>query len=231
MPKTKKWFTLSVCMAFLFAVHIGVFAASAAQETLPPLPASNSCGESVQTLDELVALGRKGDVLISATNVSGFNWLDFSFYFRHGHAAIVYSEDEIIHCWGAGTVSDLTTLLDFGEAEQVRLYTVSGVSDEEAAQVADYAKNHLLGIPYSFAADAFSTNTLNCTTIVYHAYANETDVALNKILYTVSPESFVQDGRTLCLGNISWQGDPHSFDNEAARRSGAKTSFELRWNG
>ncbi len=209
MPKLKKQITLLMCTVFFFTVHIGVFATN---NTSDPIFADTSCGENVQTLEELVSLGRKGDILISATNVSGFDVLDFGFYFRHGHAAILYSEDEIIHCRGAGNVSELAPLEAFGEVEQVRLYTVSGVSDADAAAVADYAKENLLEIPYTFIADIFSIDTLNCTTIIYHAYLNEADVRLNNLLHTVSPESFVQDEKTLCLGNIGWQGDANSFD-------------------
>ncbi len=214
MFRPKKWFWLLAAIALFCILPLSLAAVHAtAQSVAAQAAAENTSGESVQTLEELVSLGRKGDILISATNVSGFDVLDFSFYFRHGHAAIVYSEDEIIHCRGAGKVSELAPLEAFGEAEQVRLYTVSGVSDAEAAAVADYAKETLLGIPYTFVADIFSTDTLNCTTVVYHAYINEADVPLNNLLHTVSPESFVQDERTLCLGNIGWQGDANSFAN------------------
>ncbi len=215
MLRPKKRFWLFAAISLSCILPLGIVAVHATAQNIALQAATvNDSGTSVHTLDELVSLGRKGDILVSATNFSGFNVFDIGFYFRHGHAAIVYSEEEIIHCLGVGNVSELASLEAFGEAEQVRLYTVSGVSDAEAAAVADYAKENLLGIPYTFAADAFSTNTLNCTTIVYHAYLNETGITLNGLLHTVSPESFVQDERTLCLGNIGWQGDANSFANE-----------------
>ncbi len=204
MFRPKKWFFIAIIVICILLLGISVIHIKN-QSLAVQAVSENVSGESVQTLEELVSLGRKGDILISATNISGFEILDFGFYYRHGHAAIIYSEDEIIHCRGAGNVSELASLEAFGEMEQVRLYTVSGVSDNAAAEVADYAKENLLDIPYNFLADIFSVNTLNCTTIVYHAYSNTADITFNNLLCTVSPASFIGDEKTICLGNINWR--------------------------
>ncbi len=156
MQKTKRLLLICLCVFFVLAVCVTVYVTAFASKTLVTTNVQSSdeilqnCGESVQSLEELVALGRKGDILISATNESGFEVYDLSFAFRHGQAAIIYSEDEVMHCRGVGNVSELVSLPEFFEAEQVRLYTISGVSDEQAASVANYAKENLLDIPYMF---------------------------------------------------------------------------------
>ncbi len=219
MQKTKRLLLICLCVFFVLVVCVTVYVTAFASKTLVTTNVQSSdeilqnCGESVQSLEELVALGRKGDILISATNESGFEVYDLSFAFRHGHAAIIYSEDEVMHCRGVGNVSELVSLPEFFEAEQVRLYTISGVSDEQAASVANYAKENLLDIPYMFLASFFSKSTLNCTTIVYHAYKDELNITFNTIANTVSPASFVSDDKTICIGNINWQGDANSFEN------------------
>jgi len=168
----------------------------------------DTSGTDVTSLSELIALGRKGDFLISATNATNvFLGIDY----RHGHAAMKYDNENIIHAIGPGVQSKMTTLSGFGATEMVRIYTVETATDSQARYAANYAYNHLRGKAYDIYAPLNSTTSLNCATLVYHAYKAQ-GIYLQTYFGTVTPASLVEDTNTHALGNLNWSGDEDSFD-------------------
>lgn len=168
---------------------------------------SGSAGSAVNSLAELVLKGRKGDILISATNSTAVMGI---INYRHGHAAIVYDEETIVQAVGPGYNSIKTNLSGFGSATKVRLYEVAGASNTQASSAATYASNNLVNKPYSITAAAASTEYLNCATLVWQAYKNQ-GFTLKKFFGTVTPESLVKDTQTDAIGNINWSGNQDSF--------------------
>ncbi len=167
----------------------------------------NTSGKSVNDFAALVKLGKKGDILISATNSRNLIVTDF----RHGHAALIYSDEEIIQAVGKGMDSMKGGLDKFGKMEMVRVYEVSSASSGTAAAAANYAKRFLLGKEYDIDATAGSKTKLNCATLVWQAYKSQ-DISLKKYFYTATPQSLVEDSKTDAIGNLNWPGDQDSFD-------------------
>lgn len=166
-----------------------------------------SAGSDVDSLAELVMQGRKGDILISATNTTALIGI---INYRHGHAAIVYDEETIVQAVAPGYNSIKTNLSGFGASTKVRLYEVAGASDTQASSAATYASNNLVNKPYSATAAAASTEYLNCATLVWQAYKSQ-GFTLKKYFGTVTPESLVKDTQTDAVANINWSGDQDSF--------------------
>lgn len=170
--------------------------------------AGDTSGTDVTSLSALIALGRKGDFLISATNstnvILGINY-------RHGHAAMKYDNENIIHAIGPGVKSKITTLSGFGATEKVRIYTVETATATKASNAADYAETYLVDKDYDIYAPLDSTSSLNCATLIYHAYKNQ-GIYLKTYFGTVTPASLVEDTNTHALGNLNWSGDEDSFE-------------------
>ncbi len=167
----------------------------------------NTSGKSVNDFAALVELGKKGDILISATNSRDLIVTDF----RHGHAALVYSNTHVVQAVGKGIESMKGELDLFGQMEMVRIYKVSSASSRTAAAAVDYAERFLTGKEYDMDATAGSKTKLNCATLVWQAYKSQ-GISLKKYFYTVTPQSLVEDSKTDAIGNLNWPGDQDSFD-------------------
>lgn len=168
----------------------------------------NTSGEAAGSLSDLVSLGKKGDIIISATNTSKVAEI---INYRHGHAAIVYDNENIIQAIGPGLKSKKSTLSGFGEVEKVRLYQVSTATKAKATNASNYAAKSLINKDYDIDASAASTTSVNCATLVWQAYKNQ-NISLKKYFYTVTPASLTEDTKTDAIGNINWTGDEDSFD-------------------
>ena len=116
---------------------------------------------------------RAGDVIVtSATHVLGF---------RYGHAALVVSDSGTIleantpgtesHTTGVNTFNDYATFM-------VLRPDPEKISDETRLAVADYARNELVGVPYTVFAGIFRKKFqqplqgTQCAHIVWYAYKN-----------------------------------------------------------
>lgn len=176
-------------------------------EDIVPFSTGNTSGDTAESLSDLVSLGKKGDILISATNTSQVAGV---INYRHGHAAIVYDNENIIQAIGPGAKSRKSTLSGFGAAEKVRLYEVDSATKDIASKAADYASVSLINKDYDVDASATSKDALNCATLVWQAYKNQ-DISLKKYFYTVTPASLTEDTKTDAVGNINWPGDEDSF--------------------
>ena len=178
------------------------------ENIVPFSTTEDTSGEAAENLSDLVSLGKKGDILISATNNSKVMGI---INYRHGHAAIVYDNENIIQAIGPGVKSKKSTLSGFGEVEKVRLYEVNTATAEDSAKAADYAADSLINKNYDIDANATSTTSANCDTLVWQAYKSQ-DISLKKYFYTVTPASLTEDKQTNAVGNINWPGDGNSFD-------------------
>ena len=113
---------------------------------------------------------RNGDILLSASTY-------FSF-FRFGHSVMVVDAEygRIIESFSPGTFSQLSSYSSVTGLSN--LIIVRPKCDEATREaVAAYAKNHLLGIPYSLTTGIFSKKyteeipkETQCTHVVWYAY-------------------------------------------------------------
>lgn len=171
--------------------------------------ANADSSNSVSSLNILATLGRKGDMLISGQNSHTLDKLNLTY--RHGHAAILYDAQTIVHARGPGLLSIKQSLSYFGTTNCIRLYTVNGVTNTTASNVAIYADNTLTGKEYVFDANSDTSSGLNCATLIYKAYKHY-GINLKTYFYTVTPESLVEDTKTLVVAHVGWPGNQHSFD-------------------
>ncbi|MGN1061862.1 MAG: hypothetical protein ACI4RO_01925 [Candidatus Scatosoma sp.] len=116
---------------------------------------------------------RAGDIIVtSATHVLGF---------RYGHAALVVSDGgTILEANTPGTVSHTTGINTFDDYATFMVLRPDPekVSDETRLAIADYARNELVGIPYTVFAGIFRKKFqqplqgTQCAHIVWYAYKN-----------------------------------------------------------
>ncbi len=171
-----------------------------------------SSGVSVNNIEQLMEYGRKGDFIISGSESTEYELIGLDLAYRHGHAFMIYSETEVINLDGPGHVSEIIHIDDLQRTSNLRLYSVKNVSNEEAASVAEYAKENLLGIEYDANAPYFWVKTQNCSTIIYHSYSNVLGVKLDTVLYSVLPKSLAEDEKTYVIANLNWPGNGNTFD-------------------
>lgn len=172
------------------------------EDVLPVIADGVVSSDEASNLEALVAMGRIGDILISATNKTAM--------INHGHAALVFTYELIVHAPGLNQKSQAAPLSNFGEVKQVRLYKVSSASDLQASKAANYAASYLINKPYALTPDADSTTELNCATLVWQAYKAQ-GISLKKYFYSVIPASIVEDPQTEVVGRINWPGNDNSF--------------------
>ena len=91
------------------------------------------------------------------------------------------------------------------------IYTVETATATKASNAADYAETYLVDKDYDIYAPLDSTSSLNCATLIYHAYKNQ-GIYLKTYFGTVTPASLVEDTNTHALGNLNWSGDEDSFE-------------------
>ncbi|MGM9666338.1 MAG: YiiX/YebB-like N1pC/P60 family cysteine hydrolase, partial [Eubacteriales bacterium] len=125
----------------------------------------------IECLDSHIKLAdlQNGDILISSsTHIS--SW-------RSGHAAIVVDAKNgiMINAVQAGSLSELESIADFTDRASVMVLRPK--LDEETRQsVAEYARENLVGIPYSATVGILSPKyeetikTTQCSHLVWYAY-------------------------------------------------------------
>ena len=113
----------------------------------------------------------KGDILLTPSSRCG-GW-------RNGHAALVVDAEEglVLEAYSLGCPSQLSSLSTWQDKAAVAVLRLKGVSAERRAAVADWAREHLLGLPYGlFSGLAWLGETSDppatqCAHLVWCAYA------------------------------------------------------------
>lgn len=84
----------------------------------------------------------KGDILLTPSSRCG-GW-------RNGHAALVVDAEEglVLEAYSLGCPSQLSSISTWQDKAAVAVLRLKGVSAERRAAVADWARGHLLGLPY-----------------------------------------------------------------------------------
>lgn len=105
----------------------------------------------------------RGDLMYSAASTFGIN---------HGHSAIYYTRNTVVHAIGPGVNSRAESASNrIGRQGGIELQSVSTtVANREKAAI--YAYNNLRNIPYDsvFAANKITMSKLNCSSLVWRAY-------------------------------------------------------------
>ena len=149
----------------------------------------------------------KGNILISRDQSSAWG------LFNHGHAAIAYDRDTTVEALGTKSgPSNSYNSNWWADLVQVRLYMENVTSGDTVQNAAgNFAYNSLKNIPYETLASCSNTKTLNCATLVWHAY-NSTGVVLDKYLgYTCIPKTLVEDKKLSLKEQYNWAGGEHTW--------------------
>lgn len=109
-----------------------------------------------------------GDILISFSG-HVFGW-------RNGHAAIVVDEENglTLEAITLGSNSRICSIKKWAEYPCFALLRLKGAAAEERAEIADYAKENLVGISYhlfSFAKECEALTGTHCSHLVWSAFA------------------------------------------------------------
>jgi len=130
--------------------------------------------ELTQPRQIILPILEDGDILITF-NSHFLGW-------RNGHAAIVIDavEGQTLEAITIGTDSEVRSVNGWGRYPSYAVLRLTGASEEERAQIADYAKEALVAIPYRLTAglwDGIQTKgakgTLlgtHCAHLVWYAY-------------------------------------------------------------
>ncbi len=112
-----------------------------------------------------------GDILISlSTHSLGWN---------HGHAALVLENNYILEAAVLGQDSHIRYLSHWDTYSNYAVLRIKGITPEEGKQVAAYAAEKLLGVPYGFSAgfiggkaapDDAHYFTVHCAYLVWYAW-------------------------------------------------------------
>lgn len=144
-----------------------------------------------EKLDDIIPLAEleDGDIVVTATtHVSGW---------RLGHAALVVdgSQKKLAEAFGPGDLSELTYISSFTDLADIMILRPK-FSQEFRSEVAAYAQENLIGVPYSFATGILSpkyregkfTDT-QCAHLVWYAYKHfGVDLDSNGGLVVTPPE-------------------------------------------
>lgn len=113
----------------------------------------------------------RGDVLVSSS-CHTLGW-------RNGHAALVVDAagQRVLESVAPGIDSEIGSASWFASSSNFLLLRLKGVSAEERAKIADWAEEHMLGIPYSLFPGLLSpkdegenVTVTNCSHLVWQAY-------------------------------------------------------------
>lgn len=112
-----------------------------------------------------------GDILLSfSTHTLGW---------KHGHAGLVLSEEEVLECTSLGKKSRIVNINHWRKYSNYIVIRVKGTSREIQEQVANYAKECLLDMPYRLSAGMFGKKArdvseshfgLQCAYLVWYAW-------------------------------------------------------------
>ena len=87
---------------------------------------------------------RPGDILVTlSTHTAGW---------RHGHAGLVIDDETVLECAVLGQDSRLVSVEHWNTYSCYAVLRVRGASEEEGQAAADYAMEHLQGVPYRLTA-------------------------------------------------------------------------------
>ncbi len=112
-----------------------------------------------------------GDVLVTLSTHTG-GW-------SHGHAGLVIDEDTTLECRVLGTDSGYGSISNWKDYSNVAVLRVKGASEEQRQAVADYAKETLVGVPYSVLSGFIGDKApdeecwyfgLHCSYLVWYAW-------------------------------------------------------------
>lgn len=130
-----------------------------------------TCWEKIEGQTAVFGDVRAGDIILtSATHVLGF---------RYGHAALIVSDGgTLLEANTPGTTSHLTIIDVFNDYASFMILRPNPdkISDETRQEVATYAKNSLVDIPYTVFAGIFRKKNqqplkgTQCAHIVWYAY-------------------------------------------------------------
>lgn len=96
-----------------------------------------------------------GDILLSfSTHTLGWN---------HGHAGLVLNEKEVLECTSLGKKSRIVNTKHWRKYSNYIVLRVKGVGQEMQEQVASYARECLLDMPYRLSAGIFGTKAIDVT--------------------------------------------------------------------
>lgn len=125
----------------------------------------------IEYLNRRIPLARleDGDIIISATTYLSF--------FRFGHSVLVVDgkRGDVLESFSPGTVSEIVDIASIDKLANLMVLRPK-VDPETRAKVVEYAKNHLVGIPYSPFAGIFTKkyeqeiSVTQCTHVVWYAY-------------------------------------------------------------
>lgn len=133
-----------------------------------------------------------GDILVTDST--------YCFCFRHGHAALVVDAEKglTLEAFGLGTVSEYASLQQWRRYPHLLVLRLNAPPEVRKA-VADYAKEHLLGIPYrvltgvvddkDMGGDYWGTQCAHLVWAAFAAYGYDIDGDGG---WLVNPEDFVK---------------------------------------
>lgn len=116
-----------------------------------------------------LAILEDGDIIVSACTYVSF--------FRFGHSVLVVDgkKELLLESFSPGTLSEIVDVASVDRLANLMVLRPK-VDKETRAQVAEYAKKNLLGIPYSIFAGIFTKkfdttiSVTQCTHVVWYAY-------------------------------------------------------------
>lgn len=112
-----------------------------------------------------------GDILVTLSTHTG-GWV-------HGHAGLVIDENTTLEARVLGTDSGYGSLSNWKDYSNVAVLRVKDASEEQRQAVVDYAKENLVGVPYSLVAGFVGDKApdteswyfgLHCSYLVWYAW-------------------------------------------------------------
>lgn len=135
-----------------------------------------------------------GDILVTDST--------YCFFFRHGHAALVVDAERgiTLESYGLGTKSALSSVSEWQRYPHVLVLRLNAAK-EVRSLIAEYAKEHLIGLPYRLTTGMVDDKDMNgtywgtqCAHLVWAAfykYGYDIDGDLG---WLVTPSDFVKSG-------------------------------------
>lgn len=106
------------------------------------LPLSITCEERIGAADQQLSDLQPGDLLVTfSTHTLGW---------RHGHAALVIDSSTVLEAAMPGTLSGFSPADSWTAYASLLHLRVRDVTPQQQAAVVDFAKSHLIGLPYGF---------------------------------------------------------------------------------
>lgn len=122
----------------------------------------------------------------------------------HGHSAILISSTRTVEHLGSSTTKysgeyDVDWWQGFST---MKSFNYSDSSTMSAA--ATYAKNNLTGWEYNALASRYSSNKVNCATLVWKAYNSQNVNVVNTTSGTVIPKDFDKSSKLNWVRSVGW---------------------------